>query len=188
MEEKYLIAGLKNKDKAVFDFIFNYYYSGLCAYSLKYIQEKETVEDIVQDFFVSLWLKSNQTIITDSLKSYLFTSVKNRCLDYLKHHEVEKKFNLNTLIYSAPPEETNFDIYVETELREAISAGLEKLAPRCREIFELSRFKGLKNQEIADKLNISKRTVELQISLALKTLRLELKDFLPAWLLIWLLR
>lgn len=188
MEEKYLIAGLRNKDKTVFDFIFNYYYSGLCAYSLRYISEKETVEDIVQDFFVSLWLKNSQIIITGSIKSYLFTSVKNRCFDYLKHYKVEERFSKNILQSVDDSEENNFDLYVETELREAISAGLEKLQPRCREIFEMSRFKGMKNQEIAEQLNISKRTVELQISLALKTLRLELKDFLPAWLLIWLLR
>lgn len=188
MEEKYLILGIRNRDKSVFDFIFNYYYSGLCTYSLKYIPEKETVEDIVQDFFVTLWLKSDQTLISGSLKAYLFTSVRNRCLDYLKHNKVEKKFTLN-LINSAEENEANdYNIYVETELREAIFAALEKIQPRCREIFELSRFKGLKNQEIAENLSISKRTVEIQISLALKTLRTELKDYLPAWILIWLLR
>jgi RNA polymerase sigma-70 factor, ECF subfamily len=185
MDEKYLITGLRNKDKAVFDCIFNYYYSGLCTYSLKYIKDKEIIEDIVQDFFVSLWVKSSQINITDSIKSYLFASVKNRCFDYLKHHKVEEKFSLNTLNNT---EENDSNLYVETELREAIASGLEKLPPRCREIFEMSRFKGMKNQEIADKLNISKRTVELQISLALKTLRIELKDFLPAWLLFLLLR
>lgn len=188
MEEKFLIAGLRNKDKVVFDFIFNYYYSGLCAYSLRYISEKETVEDIVQDFFVSLWLKSNQTLISGSLKSYLFTSVKNRCLDHLKHNKVEERFSKNMLSTSDNNDENNFDLYVESELREAINNGLEKLPPRCREIFEMSRFKGMKNQEIAEKLDISKRTVELQISLALKTLRVELKDFLPACLLYFLLR
>ncbi|MDX9882224.1 MAG: RNA polymerase sigma-70 factor [Prolixibacteraceae bacterium] len=188
MDEKYLIAGLRNKDKIVFDFIFTYYYSGLCTYSLKFIQEKDTVEDIVQDFFVSLWLKSSQLVISGSVRSYLFTSVRNRCLDYLKHSRVKEKYGREALRSGTLPDENNFDLYVETELREAISAGLEKLPPRCREIFEMSRFKGMKNQEIAEKLNISKRTVELQISLSLKTLRFELKDFLPVWMLIWLLR
>ena len=101
---------------------------------------------------------------------------------------MKKNFNLNTLNNADNTEENNFDLYVEIELREALSAGLGKLPPRCREIFEMSRFKGMKNQEIAEKLNISKRTVELQISLALKNLRVDLKDFLPAWLLILLLR
>ena len=161
LEEKYLIAGLRNKDKTVFDFIFNYYYSGLCAYSLKYIPEKETVEDIVQDFFVSIWLKNSQIIIAGSIKSYLFTSVKNRCLDYLKHHKIKERFSKDILQSADNAEENNFDLYVETELREAISAGLEKLQPRCREIFEMSRFKGMKNQEIAEQVKIPIQRMEI---------------------------
>jgi len=189
LEEKYLIAGLRSNDKIIFDYIFNYYYSGLCAYSLKYISDKETVEDIVQDFFVSLWVKRNHLNINTSLKSYLFVSVKNRCLDYLKHHKVREKFNLLSLNESEESGDSgNYNMYIELELRVALDTALEKLPPRCREIFELSRFRGFKNQEIAEKLNISRRTVELQISLALKTLRVELKDFLPFWLLIYLFR
>jgi RNA polymerase sigma-70 factor (ECF subfamily) len=188
LEEIYLITGLRNNDKIVFDYIFNHYYSGLCAYSLRYISDKAIVEDLVQDFFVSLWIKSTQLDINTSLKSYLFASVKNRCLDYLKHNKVREKFKLLSLKGSGEAEDVNYNMYVELELRVAINAALEKLPPRCREIFELSRFKGLKNQEIAEKLNISKRTTEIQISLALKILRTELKDFLPVWLLIYLLR
>ncbi len=188
MEEKYLIAGLKNNDRIAFDYIFNYYYSGLCAYSLKYITDKSAVEDIVQDFFVSLWVKRDQLDINISIKSYLFTAVKNRCLDYLKHNHVKEKFNIHSVSQLNAAENSDYNLYVETELRMALNAALQKLPPRCREIFELSRFKGLKNNEIAEKLNISRRTVEIQISLALKTMRGELKDFLPAWLIIWLLR
>jgi len=78
--------------------------------------------------------------------------------------------------------------FAESELRLAIQSSQEKLPPRCREIFELSRLNGLSNQEISDKLGISKRTVELQISNSLKILRKELTEFLPFWLLVWLLR
>ena len=92
LDEKYLIAGLKDNDKIVFDHLFNHYYSGLCTYSLRYISDKTVVEDLVQDFFVSLWMKSSQLNITTSLRSYLFTSVRNRCLDYMKHNHVQKKF------------------------------------------------------------------------------------------------
>lgn len=188
MEEKYLIAGLRDNDKIVFDYIFNHYYSGLCTYSQRYLSDKSAVEDLVQDFFVSLWIKRDQLTINISLKSYLFTSVRNRCLDYLKHNKIQKEFTLRSLRESEDLDNDNYNLYVERELRVAINGALEKLPPRCREIFELSRFKGLRNQEIAEKLNISKRTTEIQISLALKILRTELKDFLPAWLLIYLLR
>lgn len=186
LDEKYLIAGLKDNDKIVFDHIFNHYYSGLCAYSLRYISDKTVVEDLVQDFFVSLWMKGDQLNIATSLRSYLFTSVKNRCLDHIKHNNVQKKFL--SLRESEDQEAINYNLYVERELRSALYEALEKLPPRCREIFELSRFKGLKNQEIAEKLNISTRTAEIQISRALKMLRIELKDFLPVWLIVYLLR
>ena len=75
-----------------------------------------------------------------------------------------------------------------SELQAVVDKSLEKLPPRCREIFELSRFEGLKNQEIAEKLGLSKRTVELQVSNALKQLRTDLKDYLPLFLLMYLLK
>ena len=73
-----------------------------------------------------------------------------------------------------------------SELQAVVDKSLEKLPPRCREIFEFSRFQGLKNQEIAEKLGLSKRTVELQVSNALKQLRTDLKDYLPLVLLMYL--
>jgi RNA polymerase sigma-70 factor (ECF subfamily) len=78
--------------------------------------------------------------------------------------------------------------FAESELRLAIKKSLEKLSPRCREIFELSRLNGLSNKEISDKLGMSKRTVELQISNSLKILRKELVEYLPLWLIIWFIR
>jgi RNA polymerase sigma-70 factor, ECF subfamily len=78
--------------------------------------------------------------------------------------------------------------FAETELRQAIQTCMAKLSPRCREIFEMSRFNSLSNQEISDKLSISKRTVELQISNSLKILRKELAEFLPLCLVLWLLK
>ena len=86
------------------------------------------------------------------------------------------------------PEDPSHWWFAESELETLISESMEKLPPRCREIFVLSRFNGLKNQEIAEKLNISKRTVELQISNALKLLRSDLKPYLPLFLIITLIK
>ena len=77
--------------------------------------------------------------------------------------------------------------FVETELRQAIQKSLLKLPPRCREIFELSRQNGMSNQEISEQLGLSRRTVELQISNSLKVLRKELVEYLPLWLIVWLI-
>lgn len=188
MNEKLLIEGLKRRDKVVFDFVFNYYYSGLCAFSMQYINDKQVVEDLVQDFFVHLWIKGPSLDVNSSLKSYLFTSVKNRCLDKLKHQKVEEKYRNFILFASNDSESAVEHYYAETELRIAIQSAMAKLSPRCREIFENSRLNGLTNQEISEKLGITKRVVELQISKSLKVLRSELVDFLPLYIIFWLLK
>jgi len=187
LKENFLTEGLRKREKAVFDYIFNYYYSSLCAFSLQYLHDRDAAEDLVQDFFVSLWMEAPRLQIKSSLKSYLFASVKNRCLDFQKHHKVLQKYRA-FMLFNSENEDTSFDHYfAESELQLAIQKSLEKLPPRCREIFEMSRIKGLTNQEISDQLGIAKRTVELQISNSLKILRKELIEFLPLWLVVWLI-
>jgi len=187
LNEDLLIKELRSRNTIAFDFVFNYYYSGLCAFAHKYIPEKEVVEDIVQDFFVTFWIESPRLEIKSSLKSYLFTSIHNRCLDWHKHQTVHQKYRKNVLLKNEESELRSEEMLVESELRLAIQKGLEQCAPRAREIFEMSRINGLSNQQIADQLGLSKRTVELQISNALKILRTSLRDYLPVWMIAWLL-
>jgi RNA polymerase sigma-70 factor (ECF subfamily) len=188
LKEFFILEGLKRREKAIFEYIFNYYYSSLCAFSSQYINDRNAVEDLVQDFFVFLWMEAPHLQINSSLRSYLFSSIKNRCLDHQKHQKVTEKYR-TFVLFSAENSEIQSDKYfAESELRQAIQKSLKKLAPRCREIFELSRLQGLSNQEISEQLGISKRTVELQISNSLKILRKELIEFLPLWLIFWLIR
>ena len=178
MNEAVLINGLKQKDKMIFDFVFNYYYSSLCLFAIQYTKDAQQAEDIVQEFFVSLWLNASKIEIKSSLRTYFFSSVKNRCLDFVKHQKVVQKHQAFFSTNQSESDTTSEHHYDELELRVLLEKGLSRLLPRCREIFELSRKKGLNNQEIAEKLQLSKRTIELQISNALKTLRKELSDFL----------
>lgn len=187
MKDHLLIEGLISRDKAIFDYVFNYYYSSLCVFSNKYLDDHDASEDLVQDFFVSLWVEAPHLKITSSLKSYLFAGIKNRCLDFRKHQKVIEKHREHILFSTDNSENTTDNFFAESELRQAIQKSLEKLSPRCREIFELSRLNGLNNQEVSEKLGISKRTVELQISNSLKILRKELVEYLPVWLVIWLI-
>jgi len=179
IDEKVLLNGLKEENKAIFDFVFTYYYTGLCAFVNRYINDQEAAEDLVQDFFVRMWFASKTLEINTSIKSYLFTSLKNKALDYLKHTKVKGKyastFNAKTA-YIQPEDTWEFS---ETELLALLEKGLQQLPPRTREIFEMSRYKGISNDQIAQTFGISKRTVEVQISAALKILRIELKDYLP---------
>ena len=183
MDDSLLIKGLAQQDKVIFDYIFNYYYSSLCAFSMRYLKNRDAVEDLVQDFFVSLWIDAPHLQINSSLKSYLFSGIKNRCLDLQKHQKVADKYK-TFIIYTAENEDNSFNHYfAEFELRQAIEKGLAKLSPRCCEIFKLNRLNKLSNQEISKQLGISKRTVELQISKSLKVLRKELAEFLLLWLI-----
>lgn len=187
MEEQILIKELKNRNRTVFDHLFITYYSGLCAFANKFLNNRELAEDVVQDFFVSFWIEGSRLKIEISLKAYLFTSIRNRCLDWQKHlnsTEKYRKFVLSGITESGPDEE---EMVTESELRVAVYNALQKCSPRSREIFTLSRIDGLSNQQIADRLGLSKRTVELQISNALKTLRDELSGLLPVWVISWLL-
>jgi len=187
LKDLLLIEGLGRRDKLAFDYIFNYYYSTLCAFSMQYLNDRSASEDLVQDFFVSLWMGASKLRIRSSLKSYLFAGVKNQCLDYQKHQKVTEKYQAYVLFSTKSGDNTTDHYLAESELRLAIQKCLDKLSPRCREIFELSRLKGLSNQEISEKLGISKRTVELQVSNSLKILRKELIDYLPFCMLAWLI-
>lgn len=187
MKDLLLIDGLGRRDKVVFDFIFNYYYSSLCAFSMQYLKDRNAVEDLVQDFFVTLWVDAPGLQIHSSLRSYLFSGVKNRCFDHQKHQKVTEKYRTYMLFSTENGNDSADNYFAESELRQAIQKSLQKLPPRCREIFELSRHNGLSNQEISEQLGLSKRTVELQISNSLKVLRKELVEYLPLWLIVWLI-
>jgi len=187
LKDKFIIQGLERREKYIFDYIFNFYYSSLCAFAMQYINNRSAVEDLVQDFFVYFWLEVPRLNIRTSLKAYLFTSIKNRCLDFQKHRNITKKYR-DFVLFSAKTNDDSMEhFFAESELRQMINSSMAKLTPRCREIFELSRNKGLSNQEISEKLSISKRTVELQISNSIKILRKELAEYLPLWLLIILI-
>jgi RNA polymerase sigma-70 factor, ECF subfamily len=177
IEEKELIIRLKEGDKTAFELLFHFYYPGLVMYSKQYTTDRMEAEEIVQAFFVRFWLKHREIITSDSLKNYLFSSVKNGSLNYLKHKRIEEKYirqmselSGNHLIYDP-------DLYIASELQEKIKNTIELLPEKCREIFIHSRIRGKNNEEIATELNISKRTVETQISKALKILRVELKEY-----------
>lgn len=178
IEENVLIRRLINGDQTAFEILFRYYYPGLKIYAKQFVAEEEQAEEIVQDFFVRFWDKHRQVKPAESLKSYFFSSIKNSSLNVLKHQKVEEKYldelkelSKESLLYDP-------DLYLATELQEKIKKTIDLLPERCREIFILSRVNGLKNEEIAQQLEISKRTVETQISKALKILREELKDYI----------
>jgi RNA polymerase sigma-70 factor, ECF subfamily len=174
MDDGFIKQRLKKQDRVIFESVFTYYYSGLCAFARQFVQNRELAEDLVQDFFVEFWTDCPDLEIAGSVKNYFFTAIKNRSLDHLKHLQVRARHN--NYIHAVQNIRTESFTYAESELNEIIERAMKQLQPRCRQIFEMSRFKGLSNKKIAESLNISQRTVELQISKALKVMRQALSD------------
>ena len=180
--ELQLFAEMKSGNKGSFNYFFDYYYSGLCIYANKFIRDLSTSEEIVQDVFVRFWEKRQNIEIENSVRFYLFRTVYNQCLNVLKHKKIEKNYQQST-VWKLNLNEEQWCLYNEIELRNILDQAVSKLPVRCREIFELSRFENFKNKEIAEKLGIAEKTVENQITKALKVLRKELKDFLPLFII-----
>lgn len=161
-----------------FEQVFKENYRGLCIYAQNYIQELAVAEDIVHDVFVNMWHKRDSIHEERSVKSYLYRSVHNRCLNYIRDN---KKFATNSedILDSATIQisEDNEQQYAAAELEGKIMNIISSLPLRCGEVFKLSRFEELKYSEIAERLNISIKTVENQISKALKILRKQLSDY-----------
>ena len=178
-----LIERFKAGDELAFEKIFRHYYAGLVLFATQYVMDEEDAEEIVQDFFVRVWQKKDQINDADTLKPYFFTSIKNRSLNFLYQRKHKSKMineivelSQNNLLYQP-------DVFVISDLQNAIRKAVASLPPKCREVFILSRINGLKNDNIAEKLNLSKRTVETHVSNALRQLRIELKDYTNLFLL-----
>lgn len=176
MTDQEILQQIQAGKRGIFEQLFRSYYKALCLFAASILRSPEDGEEIVQDLFFQLWEKREQLQINTSLKSYLYRSVRNRCLNFIKHEKVKEKYRQEAVQqFSENVREKADD---GTELAEKIQQAIATLPPRCREIFELSRFEGLKYREIADVLEISPKTVEVQMGKALKELRKHLKAYL----------
>ena len=177
IEEKVLIQRLMDGDQTAFELLFRFYYPGLVVFARNLVFDNAEAEEIVQDFFVHLWNNRKKVQHSLTLKNYLFVSVKNRAFNFLKREKIRERTLKELQLLTENDILYNPDIFAESELQEKIKTAVAKLPKRTHEIFVLNRVKGFSNDEIASQLNLSKRTVETQISKALKILRLELKEY-----------
>jgi len=168
-------------DKHAFEKLFREYFTPLMAFSRRILGDEDDAREVVHQVFIKLWERGSEIDLSTSLKSYLFTAVNNRSLNVIRDR---KKFSSEEV----PERVGEWDVSAELEameLEEKIRGVIDSLPEKCREIFELNRFKGLKYGEIASQLNISVKTVENQMSKALKILREQLAKYLT--ILLWLI-
>ncbi len=158
--------------------VFRAHHKMLCKVAYAIVKDKSTAEDIVQDVFLTIWKKRKELIIDSNLKGYLYRAVSNSCLNHLQSYHKRnikpyEEFNEQALGSFVPHDSIDYD-----RLDAAIQKAIDNLPPRCKVIFVLSRFDGLKYSQIAATLNVSVKTVENQMGIALLKLREELHHFL----------
>lgn len=157
-----------------FDQIFQKYYHPLFLYSLKFVKHEDDAQDIIQEVFAGVWENKKYNLESGHLKSYLFNAVRNGCLNYLKHQAVVWKYLEGEHFLKMG--EIEFYKSGETSIIEKeglikIDSAIDSLSYKYKEVIQLSRFEGLKNREIAEKLGIPVRTVETRLFRALSNLR-----------------
>jgi RNA polymerase sigma-70 factor (ECF subfamily) len=162
--------------------LFKSHFSGLCFFAQKYLKDFEASREIVQDAFLSLWEKRDTIDMDRPVKSYLTMVIHNKCTNYLRDN---RKFDQNILNIENlldVPEYEGSDTMVEDELKAKIDTAIAELPEKCREVFILNRYQNLKYHEIADKLQISVKTVETQMSKALQHMRVRLAEYITVFI------
>jgi RNA polymerase sigma-70 factor, ECF subfamily len=176
--EQLLVERLKSGDPDSFSDIFSVFYKDMVCFAYSFTHDLHAAEDIVQDTFVKLWEDHEKLNVTVSLKSILLKTIQNKCIDWHRHKKIVNNHS-DYIIDNSPLYEYDTDNYVlRSELEGMIEKAIENLPEKVKEAFEMNRVEGLKYQEIAIKLNVSIRTIEVRISKALELLRKSLIEFL----------
>lgn len=168
-----------------FEEVYITYYCRLKNFAKEYVIYEEDAENIVQDIFFELWNQRPTFVSYTNLSGFLFFSVKNRCIDFIRRKKVEhnaidslqKEYLLTLQVNLESLEEFNNKIFGEKDIDTLIHNAIESLPARCKEIFVLNKMYGYKQKKIAEELNISIKTVENQMATAYKKLKEYLKDY-----------
>ena len=179
-----LMHKIKNSDSKAFRELYNILWKPLYVRSYAILRDKQLSEDILQEVWIDLWQRRHE-IENNNIEAYLFRAVRFKAYNQFRNTNSRRKI-LENLLSSRLKNRTNNveDSLNLKETQNALRKAIDNLPPKCRKVFELSRFEGLKNEEISQKLDISKRTVENHISNALKVLKSKIAYFGILYLLI----
>lgn len=174
---------IREGNEAAFEMTFKTYYKPLCQYAFSFLNNRSEAEEVVQSTFIKIWEKKKELAIDSSLKAYLYSMVRNSCLNAIKHEKVKQQHAQRHLRVAEQSRELVTERVFSNELESQLYQAMKALPEQCRLVFQLSRFEELKYQEIADQLQISVKTVENQMGKALKIMRNQLKDYLAVYLM-----
>lgn len=175
-----LLELLKTDDIAAFEEIYNRYWEKLYVAAYKRLHLKEVCEEIVQDFFTKFWINRAHIDIRSSFAGYFFTAIRYQVLNYMEKEMVRTNYKDN-LQFNLTNNSTEESVLLN-DLTQNLDRAVKELPERCRSIFELSRNEFKSNKEIAEMLDISEKTVENQLTKALRRLRRTISTWLFTFL------
>jgi RNA polymerase sigma-70 factor (ECF subfamily) len=181
-----IVRSLAPRGEAAFEQLFKTHFRGLHAYAITILKDERMGEEIVQNVFYKLWEKRELIEIESSPKAYLYKAVYHDCLNHLKHKKVRSAHAMHVVRHSNEGVEDTSNKLLQSELTSHIHTAMNELPEQCRAIFHMSRFEGLKYQEIADVMGLSVKTIENQMGKALRLMRQKLVEFLPVMILMLL--
>lgn len=173
------IEKIRDGDTRAFENLFLEFYAPLCRFAWQYVRDNSIAEEIVQDVFLKLWQTRENWEPRGSIRSYLYIAVKNRALDIIKHKKIEDNYIVEQIQSSNNKGQAVDDILHEKEFYKEAQKAITQLPERCRLVYILHRRDELSYNEIAEILDISVKTVESQMSRALRMLRKHLSHYLP---------
>ncbi|MGV8134098.1 MAG: RNA polymerase sigma-70 factor [Mangrovibacterium sp.] len=181
----FLLLRFKNGDELAFEKVFKSNHSQIVGFCSQFIHDRDKAKSLAQEAFINLWLNREKIETLNGIKAFLFTYARSTCLNYIRHRKIISKYEdiqlqskedqLNREVL----ESFDFNSLEFTELEDLIMKAINDLPDQCRRVFMLSRFEGKMNKEIGADLNISVKSVEANMTRALKSLRADLAEYLP---------
>ncbi len=184
-DDSTLVLLLRQGDEEAFEFLYNRYWEKLLTVAYHRIGSMDVAKELVQDVFANLWRRRQQLTIKTTFAAYIFSAMKYTILDYIRAQAVKEKY-VDAIKKSArQTDNTTLDILAYEELNRTLEQEISKLPEKCQRVFRLSRIEHFSNKEIAQKLQISPKTVENQITKALKFLRVNMREFTTFFILLF---
>lgn len=171
-----ILQNLANDDKKALEDLFNYFYPRLYQFSKSFLKLEDGIDDILQEVFVKIWKNRANIRSSETFSPFIFTMTRNLLLNELRSRLSNQKTKEKILKISVPDENYSFDKLEYGELKETVDQIVNNLPNKQREVFLLSRYEGLSHKEIAEKLNISTKTVEYHISQSINTIKNKLEQ------------
>nr|WP_321450956.1 RNA polymerase sigma-70 factor [uncultured Carboxylicivirga sp.] len=191
---EFVFIQLKDGNESAFEHVFKANYDSIVGFCYQFIFDHDKAASLAQEAFINLWINRNKIETFNGIKSFLYTYAKSSCLNFIRHQKVIKRYENQRLqqverdINAEILDSFDFDSIEFTEMEELIYGAIDELPDKCKQVFMMSRFESKKNKEIAEELQISVKSVEANITRALKQLSIKLAEFLPAVLVQLIIR